>query len=169
MRTPRTITILLPAITALTLTTTLLAGPLNPPAGPIAPTPGPEPRIPINATTTPGDADSVFRITESGSYYLTSNHTGQSGKALIEIANRNITIDLSGYTIFGVPGSLDGIRSPIAFGNITIRNGFIFAFGGAGVHLAVGAAATNILLSDLTAFANGQEGFVIGNAAIVTN
>ena len=47
------------------------SGSLTPPAGPVAPTPGPEPRIAINATNTPGDADSVYRIAQPGSYYLT--------------------------------------------------------------------------------------------------
>jgi hypothetical protein len=42
------------------------AGPLSPPAGPIAPTPGPEPRIAINAVNTPGDANSLYKITQPG-------------------------------------------------------------------------------------------------------
>ena len=48
------------------------AGDLNPPAGPITPTQ----RTPIGASTTPGDADSLFRISQPGSYYLTGNITG---------------------------------------------------------------------------------------------
>ncbi|HYD01608.1 MAG TPA: hypothetical protein VEB22_10315, partial [Phycisphaerales bacterium] len=47
------------------------AGPLNPPVGPVAPTAKPiaevEPRTAINAANTPGDADSLFRITQPGS------------------------------------------------------------------------------------------------------
>ena len=66
------------AALAAMLATIVLAGPLTPPAGPVAPTPGPEPRIPINATNTPGDADSLFRITQPGSYYLTGNLLGAS-------------------------------------------------------------------------------------------
>ena len=49
-----------------------LAGPLNPPAGPVTSTyktlTEVEPRIAINLTNTPGDANSVFKITQRGSY-----------------------------------------------------------------------------------------------------
>jgi hypothetical protein len=70
------------------------AGPLNPPAGPVAPTPGPEPRIAINSTNTPGDADSTFRIAQPGSYYLTGNVSGQNARIGIEIATGGVTLDL---------------------------------------------------------------------------
>jgi len=63
---------------------TASAGDLNPPPGPVAPTMKSlsevEPRIAINATNTPGDADSLFKITQPGSYYLTGNITGVAGK-----------------------------------------------------------------------------------------
>ena len=48
----------------------------TPPAGPVASTPGPEPRTAVNAASTPGDADSLYRITQPGSYYLTENLAG---------------------------------------------------------------------------------------------
>ncbi|MCL4222042.1 MAG: hypothetical protein KJZ65_11815 [Phycisphaerales bacterium] len=52
----------------------LSAGPPDPPSGPVASSyktlAEVEPRIAIKATNTPGDANSVFRITQSGSYYL---------------------------------------------------------------------------------------------------
>ena len=45
-----------------------IAGPLDPPAGPITATyktlAEVEPRTAINATHTPGDADSIFKITQ---------------------------------------------------------------------------------------------------------
>ena len=47
------------------------AGPLDPPAGPVASTyktlTEVEPRIAINATNTPGDADSIYKVTQPGS------------------------------------------------------------------------------------------------------
>lgn len=53
----------------------LVAGPLDPPSGAIAPTyktlAQVEPRIPLTQETAPGDANSTFRITQQGSYYLT--------------------------------------------------------------------------------------------------
>src|SRR4051794_28495446 len=69
-----------------------------------------EPRVPVSATTTPGDATSVFKITQPGSYYLTGNITGASGKHGTFIAAGNVTLDLMGFELVGVAGSLDGIH-----------------------------------------------------------
>lgn len=124
-----------------------LAGPLTPPAGPIASTmktiEQAEPRTPINATNTPGDADSLFRISQPGSYYLTGNVTGVAGKCGIEVAVSNVTIDLMGFTLDGNARgvgamSTDGIRvSGDAFliGNITVRNGVVSGWGDDGIEL----------------------------------
>lgn len=92
------------AITIACLTTAAgaLAGPLNPPAGAPASTGKTltelEPRIALNAENTPGDSDSVFRITELGSYYLTDNLRVPEGFAGIEIA-QGATVDLNGFNI----------------------------------------------------------------------
>ncbi len=117
------------------------AGPLDPPPGPILPTMKPldqiEPRTAINATNTPGSATAVFRITQPGSYYLTGDLVGVSGKHGIEIASNNVSLDLMGFEIAGVPGSLDGVTSN---GNlvrtVTVANGGIRDWGQHGVSLA---------------------------------
>src|SRR5438105_3055049 len=89
------------------------AGDLNPPAGPVAPTHKTltevEPRIAINATNTPGDANSLFKITQPGSYYLTGNITGVAAKNGIAIAASGVTLDLNGFDLLGVASSLDGV------------------------------------------------------------
>ena len=65
------------------LSTALAQGSLTPPG---APAPAMkmldqiEARTPINATATPGDASNQFIISAGGSYYLTANITGVSGK-----------------------------------------------------------------------------------------
>src|SRR5215470_13013662 len=91
-----------------------LAGDLNPPAGAIGPTMKPlsevEPRIAINATNTPGDADSMYRISNPGSYYLTGLLLIAPGKMGIEIANDDVTVDLNGYRMGGISGTQAGIR-----------------------------------------------------------
>ena len=66
-----------------------VAGPLNPPAGAISSTAKTlvevEPRTAISSTNTPGDADSQFRITAPGSYYLTGNIAGVANRKAIEV------------------------------------------------------------------------------------
>lgn len=115
------------------------AGPLNPPAGPIASTyktlQDAEPRTAINATNTPGTADSAYRITQPGSYYLTGDLVVTGDRHGIVIAAHNVTIDLNGFSIrgsnaegrAGIIGGLHQLR------NINIRNGSIRDFALAGV------------------------------------
>lgn len=89
------------------------AGPLTPPPGPIAPTHKTltevEPRIAINQTNTPGDAGSLFIITQPGSYYLTGNIVGVAGRAGILINASNVTLDLAGFQVLGTPGAFMGV------------------------------------------------------------
>lgn len=110
-----------------------LAGDLNPPVGPVAPTHKTltevEPRIAVNATNTPGDATNQFRITQPGSYYLTGNITGVSGRNGILIDSNGVTLDLMGFTLRGVSGSLDGITMVAFRENIIIRNGHVRDWG----------------------------------------
>jgi parallel beta-helix repeat protein len=148
-------------------TGTVGAGPLDPPAGPVAPTfktmTDVEPRIALSAANTPGDADSVFKITQSGSYYLTGNLAGVSGKSGIEIAASNVTIDLRGFTMQGVTGSLDGIASPFGAIGITIQNGFITGWSD-GIDLTLGGQSR---VSGVNASDNTGGGIRLGNEAIV--
>ncbi len=89
------------------------AGELAPPVGPVAPTMKDldtvEPRIPIGPDTTPGNATNTYHIDQSGSYYLTGNLAGESGKNGIGINADNVTIDLNGFSLVGASDSLDGI------------------------------------------------------------
>jgi len=119
------------------VSTPAIAGDLNPPAGPVAPTPGPEPRIAISATNTPGDADSVFKITAPGSYYLTANLNGGAGKNGIEISASGVTVDLMGFQIVGTPTSLHGVATSFAgLSGVEVRNGTVRTWGQGGVDLA---------------------------------
>src|SRR3954469_21762838 len=56
-----------------------------------------EPRTPISSLP--------LVITNSGSYYLTANLTGIVGTNGITITADNVTIDLNGFALNGVPGS----------------------------------------------------------------
>jgi parallel beta-helix repeat protein len=145
------------------------AGPLTPPAGPVAPTHKTltevEPRTPISAATTPGDADSVFKITQSGSYYLTGNVTLMAGKRGIEVGAPFVTIDLNGFTITGVIGfGLEGVSTAfVSLSSITVTNGVVNAVGATGIHLD----GSNHRVSGVTARFCGAHGVSVGDNSIV--
>ena len=72
-------------------------------------------------------------ITNSGSYYLTGSLTGVAAFNGITIAASDVALDLNGYALVGVPGSLTGILVPNAQTNLVVRNGVIRNWGGSGV------------------------------------
>jgi hypothetical protein len=155
------------------------AGPIDPPAGPVAPSnktlqevydkaaAAAEPRTPINATTTPGDATSLFRITNAGSYYLTGNITGVSGKHGIAVAagTSNVSIDLNGFSLIGVAGSLDGINAGNNTIGITVRNGNVRSWGGSGLEIA-SSSASAVRVSGVTSSFNTARGIGIGGGIV---
>ena len=148
----------------------LAFGPLNPPGGPVAPTAKPlaeiEPRIAISATNTPGDNDatpSLFKISQPGSYYLTGNITGVVGKHGIEIASSGVTLDLNGFDLAGVAGMGNFIgvfATGNAVNNITIRNGSLRDWGGAGIDLS-SSGAVNCSIVDVRAAGNAGRGVAV--------
>lgn len=123
-------------------------------------------RIVINASNTPGDANSVRRITLPGSYYLDANLTGVSGRHAIEVESDNVSIDLNGFAIQGVAGALDGISVNGARRNFTLRNGTIQGFPGSGVF----AQNTNGgLFLNLFVQGNTLDGIWPGSESVVRN
>jgi hypothetical protein len=148
-----------------------MCGDLTPPAGPVSPTPGPEPRTAVNAANTPGDIDSTFRIAQPGSYYLEGNVTAATGKSGIAIESSNVTLDLNGFTVFGVAGASSGIRAT-SLCSITVRNGVVRDFPLTGITLLSSADA---LLEQVhctnngTGFSGGGESIVIRGCTAVNN
>ena len=92
-----------------------------------------EPRTIVNSANTPGDGTSLFIISQPGSYYLTTNLVGVSGKNGINIAANCVTLDLNGFALLGGPGSSSAIYILGAQTNITVRNGTISGWGSSGV------------------------------------
>ena len=117
------------------LSTAFAQGSLTPPGAP-APTMKTadqiEPRTIVNAVNTPGNANNLFIISQPGSYYLTTNLVGVSGKNGISITVNNVTLDLNGFALLGASSSgLSGIYFPNAQTNIIVRNGTMSGwFGG---------------------------------------
>jgi hypothetical protein len=177
------------------------AGPLNPPAGPVASTYKTlgevEPRTIINLTNTPGDTDaspSLFKITQPGSYYLAGNINGVVGKHGIEITASGVTIDLNGFELRGVDGTLAGIATTASgLRNISIRNGSVRGWGGSGVDLFAfsvvncdvsrvraaecgsGGQTGGVVLgsrshvTDVVAYLNTGRGIAIGADSVINN
>ncbi|MEL6329149.1 MAG: NosD domain-containing protein [Planctomycetota bacterium] len=156
------------AVLALTATTTpLLAGPITPPAGAVTSTGKTtdqiEPRAIINAQNTPGDANNTFIISQPGSYYLTGDITGESGKNGIRITANDVTIDLNGFTVRGMPAAGDGIVTASADG-LNLKNGRITDWGGSGVF----NNGKNCTYTDLIASNNTNFGLTAGDNSIIT-
>jgi hypothetical protein len=160
--------LLLPAIAlALACPSLHAQGLLTPPSGPVAPTMKSldqiEARTPIQSL--PGNGTSQYIISKPGSYYLTGDIAGVSGKSCISIQNTNVTIDLNGFTLTGASGSLIGIDGSSASGEI-ITNGRITGFPGLGMSLSHFSHAhlENLVVTNCVG-----GGASIGDNAIVRN
>ena len=87
-----------------------------------------EPRTPVAANTTPGDANDTYIISQPGSYYLTTNiaiTTNNFGGHAIEILANNVTLDLNGFFVScaSTNAGSAGIYIANTQTNITVRNG----------------------------------------------
>lgn len=142
-----------------------------------------EARTPVDATNTPGNASQQFSITQPGSYYLTGNIIGVSGKYGIGIQTNDVTLDLNGFEMLGASNSLYGIE--IGAGqNIVIRNGTLrnWSIGVQGLnyceleHLQVyGSVSLGFYLTDhcavrsCSAVNNGYAGISVGSFCQITD
>lgn len=148
------------------------AGPLDPPPGPITGSMKTineaEPRIPINSTNTPGTASCLFRITQPGSYYLTSSHTGVPGKNGIEIEvpmGGGVTVDFRGHELVGVAGSLHGVTvsgEAIKFWILALRDGSVRQWGQDGINLPGKLA---VVVEGMSVGSNLDDGIEVGSGA----
>ncbi len=151
----------------------LIAGPINPPPGAVTSTLKTlfevEPRVAVNFTNTPADPNCIFRIDKAGSYYLTDDVGGLSGKAGIEIAASDVTLDLNGFSLVGVPGSLDGIVVDVGSpSDIEIRNGSIREWGRSGIDL-LSAGVINSRIDSVRSTGNAGNGISVAASTIVSN
>jgi hypothetical protein len=122
-----------------------------------------QPRIPVQSLA--GDATASHIISESGSYYLTGNIIGESGKHGILVLADNVTIDLKGFSLIGVEGSLDGIHFDDPTVDGSVLKGMIRLWGQDGVD---GEKLTSGRFETLTCEANGGAGILMGSDSVAS-
>ena len=119
-----------------------------------------EARTPISAAP--------FTISNPGSYYLTTNLTGAVSGSGITISANNVTLDLNGFAVQGVPFSASGIVLSGTSTNVTVRNGTISGWGTYGILFGTyGYLSQNLVLEHLTVSANGNG--IAGANCVVQN
>ena len=116
-----------------------------------------EPRMPVDATHTPGNSQGEFVISNSGSYYLTTNIAGVSGKDGIDVNANNVTLDLNGFSVIGVSGSLTGVN--ISSANVLIHNGIISSWGRDGIS----SSGMSVTMQGLTVCSNYVYGIYLNS------
>jgi parallel beta-helix repeat protein len=149
----------------------VLGGPVDPPSGPVTSTMKPldlvEARTAVTAETCPGDADSVCRITQPGSYYLVGNVDGVAGKHGIEIEASGVSLDLNGFTLAGVAGSLCGVYTSSTSEDVGVRNGRVTGWGEDGVSVVVVVGQRCGTIENVVSSHNGERGIHAGTGAVV--
>ena len=147
----------------------LAQGSLTPPGAP-APTMKTltevEPRIAVQTLT--GDATAQFLITQPGSYYLTGNINGVSGKSAIAVNADNVTLDLCGHALLGVAGAVNGIEIRSAHSQVAISNGSMRDFTSGGI-FGLSAKACRVEHLSVQAISAGSGITLGGTGNIVRN
>lgn len=118
-----------------------------------------EPRTPISALP--------YNIREPGSYYLTGDLVGAAGRPGITIDTGDVTLDLNGFALRGVPGSFDGIlvtQNNPRWENLTIRNGALLSWGTSGLNAGF---SRNGLINEVKAIRNTVHGLQLDDQWIV--
>lgn len=136
------------------------AGPLDPGGPPSAPSGVFGSGTPISALP--------YTISSPGSYYVTGNLTGTSGQNGITIAANDVTLDLRGFTLQGVPGSGSGVKlqTPTFWRAITVRNGTARGWGDTGVHAQF---VNGGVFDALNAEENALWGIIVGDGAVLSH
>ncbi|MFC1462665.1 right-handed parallel beta-helix repeat-containing protein [Verrucomicrobiota bacterium] len=111
-----------------------------------------------------------YVITNSGKYVIVGNLTGTNGHNGITIQADNVTVNLNGFMLKGVSGSLRGISVPSSQTSITIMNGAIRDWGQGGIYAEL---AENSKYTGITTISNGwatsKSGISVGKNSEVSD
>jgi parallel beta-helix repeat protein len=121
--------------------------------------------IEVNSANTPGDASASFVISQPGSYCVANNIVGESGKTGIRIDADSVTLDLGGFAMLGVSGSLSGVLINTHV-HVAVRNGSITGWGIDGLD---GSTSGLARIDDLRTDANAGAGISINSGSQVNN
>ena len=121
--------------------------------------------IEVNSVNTPGDATAEFVISQPGSYCVPSNIVGVSGKSGIRIDSDSVTLDLGGFAMLGVSGSLSGVLINTHI-HVSVRNGSITGWGIDGLD---GGTSGLARIDDLRTDGNAGAGISINSGSQVNN
>jgi hypothetical protein len=106
-----------------------------------------------------------YVVTTSGSYFVTGNLSGVVARSGITIISSDVDLDLNGFTLYGVPASLDGVRVTADLVNVCIRNGVVRDWGRIGVNAT---NAYDVRLDNVRAFTNMIGGLSVGHDSLLT-
>ena len=141
--------------------------PLGPPGSTMKTLDQVQPCIPVQSMI--GDATATHIISKSGSYYLTDNIIGEPGKHGIHVNASNVTIDLKGFSLIGVAGSLDGVHFSGNTEDVidgAVINGMIRSWGQYGIDAD---KLTSCRVASITSGDNDIDGIRLGDDGMVTN
>ena len=111
-------------------------------------------------------ASGLYLIAQPGSYYLTGNISGASGKNGIEIAASGVTIDLNGFQLDGQGQGTHAISATTSLAGLVIFNGSVANWGGKGFSGPIVAQAQLRQLS-ISNCAGG--GILVGSRSLITD
>ncbi len=137
------------------------AGELFPPVGP------PQPTMKRLDEINPSRCISSlpYTISEPGKYELCGNLNGESNSHGITISSSNVSLNLSGFTITGTDGSLDGIHISDGADNVSITNGSIVGWSGNGID-ASSDSNQRTFVSDVLVSSCAGDGLVLSNGSV---
>jgi hypothetical protein len=100
-----------------------------------------------------------FTVDSCGSYYLVRCLSGTPGQNGIVVDADDATLDLAGFALEGVAGSLDGISVAAGRRNVTIHDGSVRGWGSNGIQAA---NASKLAFQRVRALENGLRGVEAG-------